>query len=473
MGVEATSNEPYNPVRLRSSRRRATDVLGSSTSSGRGRPRAGADWVDSLDAVSRNIRDPVAKLRFIRTSLARYQRVDRWLRMVPYAPLRRALYKWLHLEGLQYLLAPHPLGAPFSLDPSARNVILVGRASLIFAATVTVAAIGLGIYRFRPAPASAAAPATAPALSAPMPAPSLMPFPPTTAMPRAGVAPEGIWLVEQGSDWEQYSSGLRIETSYAVAGDPRRYRVFSLARGPLDTWHQEPVGLVFHTSESDIWPLEAEFNENLRESSHRLLKYVRRNKLYNYLIDRFGRVYRVVDERSKANHAGHSVWAHGDHVYLNLNNAFLGVSFETRWEGGRALPITEAQFAAGRAVADYLRQRYQIAPEMCVAHGLASVNPKKHLIGHHLDWARGFPFEAFGLPDQYKRPAPAVALFGFGYDDDFIKVLGEPWEGVGAAERGLAQEAEGQGQGLDEIRKQRQDLYDRWIRELSREDASR
>jgi len=449
-------------------------VLGSSTSSGSRRPRAGTDWVDSLDAVSRGIRDPVAKLRFIRASLARYQRIDRWLRIVPYGPLRRALYRWLHLEGLQGLLGPHPMGAPFSLDRSARNVILVGRASLIFAATVTFAAIGLGIYRFRPAPASAAAPAHAAVPPATTPPPSsLLPAPPTTAMPRAGVAPDGIWLVEQGSDWEQYSSGLRIETSYAIAGDPRRYRVFSRDLGVNDAWQQEPVGLVFHTSESDIWPLEAEFNENLRESSHRLLKYVRRNKLYNYLIDRFGRVYRVVDERSKANHAGFSVWANGDDVYLNLNNAFLGVSFETRWEGGRALPITEAQFAAGRSLADYLRQRYRIVPEMCVAHGLASVNPKKHLIGHHLDWARGFPFEAFGLPNQYRRPAPAVALFGFGYDDELIKVLGEPWEGVSAAEKALARAAEEQGRPVDEIRKQRQDLYDRWIQELSREDASR
>ena len=26
---------------------------------------------------------------------------------------------------------------------------------------------------------------------------------------------------------------------------------------------------------------------------------------YNYLIDRFGRVYRIVDDESRANHAGH------------------------------------------------------------------------------------------------------------------------------------------------------------------------
>ena len=106
------------------------------------------------------------------------------------------------------------------------------------------------------------------------------------------------------------------------------------------------------------------------------------------------------------------------------------MSFETRWEGGRALPITRAQFSAGRDLADHLRQKYAIAPGMCVTHGLTSVNPKKYLIGHHVDWARGFPFEAFGLPDQYQRPAPSVALFGFWYDEDLVTVMGEPWPGV-------------------------------------------
>ena len=124
------------------------------------------------------------------------------------------------------------------------------------------------------------------------------------------------------------------------------------------------------------------------------------------MVDRFGRVYRVVEEETKANHAGHSVWTRGDDVYLSLNAAFLGVSFETRWEGGRALPITQAQFLAGRNLSDYLRARWDIAADMCVAHGLTSVNPKKHLIGHHVDWARGFPFEAFGLPDRL----PAMRL---------------------------------------------------------------
>ena len=97
-----------------------------------------------------------------------------------------------------------------------------------------------------------------------------------------------------------------------------------------------------------------------------------------------------------------------------------------------------------------------------MTHGLTSISPGRHLIGHHLDWARGFPFEAFGLPDQYARPAPSVAVFGFDYDDDFLKVLGEPWAGVRAAERALAEEATRRGTTVEELRHERQQLYDRW-----------
>jgi hypothetical protein len=257
-----------------------------------------------------------------------------------------------------------------------------------------------------------------------------------------------------------------------VKGDPRRYRVFTESTELLPDVQDRPVGILFHTSESDVWPLEASFNENLRESSQRLLRYVARHRLYHYLIDRFGRVYRVVDEEAKANHAGHSVWSSANRLYMNLNHAFLGVSFETRWEGGRALPITQAQFAAGRNLTDYLRQRWSIAPEMCVAHGLTSVNPKKRLIGHHLDWARGFPFEAFGLPDQYRRPAPSVAVFGFGYDDDLVAVMGAPWPGAQAAEQALAEEAAQRGISLNALRLERQARYERMFLEQSRGEAA-
>jgi N-acetyl-anhydromuramyl-L-alanine amidase AmpD len=276
------------------------------------------------------------------------------------------------------------------------------------------------------------------------------------------VLPAGVWLVEQGAAYEQYSNGLRIETTYATTGEPRAFRTLT-EDGALEPGTQtKPIGLLFHTSESDVWPLTEANNEKLRDSSQRLLKYVQRNRLYHYLIDRFGRAYRVVDEGAKANHAGFGVWMNEGKVYLNLNHAFLGVSFETRWEGGKALPITQAQLETGRNLSDFLRQRYQIRPEMCVTHGLTSVNPKKRLIGHHMDWARGFPFEAFGLPDQYQRAAPSVTLFGFGYDEDFLKVMDKPWPGVAEAFRRLEGEALVSGKSLEEVRLERQLLFDRW-----------
>jgi len=428
------------------------------------------EYVEAVEAVSREIQDPVAKLRFLRTSLRDYPRVSP-VEEVPSGRARRVLYRWASFEHLRALSGREPS----AVAPAAQRKTLVtrtaaaltlllaaGRLLMGLAALVVVLAVGSAAYRH-------ARPNAAPVLAS---VPGTASRAPVTVPPRAGVAPASVWLVEMGAGYEQYSNGLRIENTYEVAGEPRRFRVVSRTTGLRGDTQTRPVGILFHTSESDVWPLEASYNETLRDSTQRLLRYVQRNRLYNYMVDRFGRVYRVVEEETKANHAGHSVWTRGDDVYLSLNAAFLGVSFETRWEGGHALPITQAQFLAGRNLSDYLRSRWDIAADMCVVHGLTSVNPKKHLIGHHVDWARGFPFEAFGLPDQYARPAPAVALFGFGYDEDFLKVMGEPWAGVREAERALAEEAAKAGRSVDDLRRERQQLYDRWLSEQSQADEA-
>jgi hypothetical protein len=323
---------------------------------------------------------------------------------------------------------------------------------------LTAAGLALASYpRSKPSPAAVPeAPATAPATESPDPL-------------TRGVAPARIWMADSGPGFELYSNGLRVDTTYAVRSEPRRYRVFEAGRGMGTEVHDLPVGIVYHTSESDIWPLEESFNEKLRDSSQNLLRYLKRNHVYHYLIDRFGRVFRVVEETGKANHAGMSVWSAGSRVYLNLNGPTIGVSFETRWEGGRALPITRAQFEAGRTLTDYLRDKWSIEADMCVTHGLTSVNSKKHLIGHHVDWARGFPFEAFGLPDHHLRPSPAVVLFGFGYDEQFLAIMGEPWPGVGEAERQLAADASAAGRTLNDVREERSGTYDLWLAEQAKD----
>ena len=409
----------------------------------------GDKFVAAVEEVSREIQDPAAKLRFLRQSLSRHQSLDRAVRYVPW--LHRVVYRWADRKGDGTETALTTLGVPVRVISRRR---MGSRVAAVAAAVALAALAGAGILR-----------ATRPSVAAPVLAaavPTLPPVAESLPLLPAAVAPSAIWLVEKGADWELFSNGLRIDTTFAVTGEPRRFKVFEEGLGLKDEVYTKPVGIVFHTSESDIWPLEASFNESLRDSSQRLLRYLVRNRCYNYLIDRFGRVYRVVEEESKANHAGTSIWASGKDIYLNLNNSFLGVSFETRWEGGRALPITQAQLAAGRNLTEYLRQRWEIAGEMCVGHGLVSINPAKHLIGNHMDWSRGFPFAAFGLPDQYATVPPSVGLFGFGYDGDFLKVLGEPWPGVRRAEEGMAEEARRTGKSEEEVRRGRRALYDEW-----------
>jgi hypothetical protein len=423
-----------------------------------------------LARITDEIADPVAKLRYLRSAIDAGD--DGVVRHLPHAGARRALYRLRGLEALDSVLDAND--APGGVV-SERTLLARKRARRIAAAAMAttlllVPALLTGLaLQFDSKPTSPAASVVAP--------PPVQPSAPAASTPEAapvaeelpsdviGLMPSTIWLADRGPGWELYSNGLRIETTHAVQGEPRRFRVHTRSAGLQKELYTRPVGIVYHTSESDLWPLEEGFEQQLRQSSASLLRYVRKAQAYNYLIDRFGRVYRVVEDEARANHAGRGVWARNDEIYLDLNNAFLGVSFESRWEGGRTLPITRAQLIAGRNLTHYLRQRFAIAPEMCVTHGLTSVNASQKLIGYHRDWARGFPFEAFGLPDQYAMPTPSVALFGFGYDGHFLREVGERWPGLIAAERILAEEARARSMTLQALKKERQELYLKWSRE--------
>ncbi len=430
-----------------------------------------AEFDETLDRVCGGIRDPVLKLQYIRQALQHYEVLKRRVGWVPWSRLRRAMYQWLSIEHFRSLVRSELL-PPRSRRQLQRSLAL-SRVTFVLSALAFVAllaGLGTAVAILAPATAARMAPLQPPApprvATAPVPAPAQVQLPGTAP---SAIAPTSVWLVEKGSGWEQYSNGLRIDTQLAVRHTRRRYRVFRES-GMQPELYSQPVGIVFHTSESDLWPMEADFNANLRDSSQRLLRYIQRLKLYNYVIDRFGRVYRVVEEDCKANHAGYSVWSYGGRVYLNLNHAFFGVCFETRWEGGKALPMTAAQYAAGRALTDCLMQRFAIVPGMCVGHGMVSVNPTKHLLGHHLDWARGFPFESFGLPDQYRQPSPAVALFGFRYDEEFVKTMGEPWPGVRSAERELLREARTRGVVVEQLYHEKQSLFDAWLQQQAQDE---
>jgi hypothetical protein len=371
-------------------------------------PEAGGELERAIGSVSHSITDPVAKLRYLRGALADGRAADRHLRAIPSAQLRGMLYRILSVAGLRHTIDVRSLGYRAPTETAGGRMLVLSRIAVAGAALLVAVGLVSVAYKAsrpaaRPVEASAPRPASPARLSPPVaePGPELH--------QAKGIAPSAVWLVENGADFEQYSNGLRIDTSFAVPGPPRRYRVFEADGTFGPAVYSVPVGILFHTTESDVWPLEASFNENLRDSSHRLLKYVSRNRLYHYLIDRFGRVYRVVGEDGKANHAGHSVWAVDGRTYLNLNNAFFGVAFETRWDGGRALP-SPSRSRFGAHAHRYLRHRYGIAAEMVRDPRPDQREPADATASATTSTGPGAsPFEAFGLPDSTCRITPSVA----------------------------------------------------------------
>ena len=242
-----------------------------------------------------------------------------------------------------------------------------------------------------------------------------------------------VWRVERSETTEVYSNGLRVDLTFVTPNRPRaRYPIYSLvgASSPVK-YGTAPIGIVFHTTESLVAPFEEDGTRRLKQLSRNLLEVVRQKRAYHYLIDRFGRVFAVVAESDAANHVGNSVWADADGIYVNLNDSFLGVSFEG--QTGATDEVTPAQIQSARVLTEALRSRYGIAAENCVTHAQVSVNPLNMRIGAHTDWGSKFPFAALGLPNNYAVPLASVYAFGFDYDGAYLQATGMGLSGLALA----------------------------------------
>ena len=244
--------------------------------------------------------------------------------------------------------------------------------------------------------------------------------------------PGKIWLVDtRDTGQELYSNTLRIETRFAIplGEEPKwkYYRFGAGAKSPAEM--KDPVGIVFHTTESMMAPFEEEKNKRLKLLGESAIIFVRSKRAYHYLVDRFGRVWRITQESEPAFHAGASIWADKDSTYINLNHSFLGVSFEAAQshEDGEPL-ITDAQKLSARLLTDMLRSKYHISEKNCVTHGQVSVNNDNFGVGYHTDFGGEFPFAEVGLPDNYRIPLPSIHLFGFQYDESYLNAMGPPMD---------------------------------------------
>jgi hypothetical protein len=323
---------------------------------------------------------------------------------------------------------------------------------------------------------------------APTPTPSAnTPNNPTNPDPIEGFALEDVWMVDEGEDFEQYSNGARILTKYEVETSQRKF--FALSKKPpkekialpfdpqqaifYPEEKDKPVGILYHVTQSDLLPFEPNYNSRLKGKSSHLIEYVREEKLYNYVIDRFGQIYRVVKDDNYANHSGNSIWGDDKAIYVRLNHSFLGVAFEGNWSSNVKLnpdDINEAQIYSCKLLTQILRNKYKIKSTNCITHGQVSVNPSDYLIGFHLDWAIGFPYASTGLGDNYNELPPSITEFGFRYDRGFQNSIGgKLWPGIELAEARLKARATDSNIPLEELRKQLNKdftLYLNWINKM-------
>ncbi len=419
----------------------------------------------AIESVAPSIQEPGSKLRFIQRTLEVYEKQPGFLRKA--SLLKPVAVRLACFEALEELSAERQLGpVPALPQPSwalyrARHVVLV----------LLLAGFGYLGYTFGPSGYRAAHEGVDLVVQMWPPFTSASPSrrgprrdAPSAVYPtsRVGPAPAKVWQVESAPQGELWSNGLRILTSYRVSTEKRRYLIFPRDGGDPVLVEDKPAGIVYHTSESDIAPFEPGQTSSILRNTRGLLRWLRKHGSYHYLIDRFGRIYRLVDESDVAYHAGRSIWADEDNYYLDLNDSFLGVCFESAWKpkANEAELLTPAQIQAAMNLTDMLRAHYGISDANAVPHGLISVNPKKMLIGHHLDWAQGFPFAALGLSDKYEVPLPSIVGFGFGYDEHMVESMkGELWPGVKHAERELRMRAREKGVSSAMLRLELRRLY--------------
>ncbi|HEY7545599.1 MAG TPA: peptidoglycan recognition family protein [Blastocatellia bacterium] len=281
----------------------------------------------------------------------------------------------------------------------------------------------------------------------------------------AGLTLDKVWLAEEGEGYEFYSNGARILTEYQTDGPERSFYRFDMEARSSDDLMTRPVGIIYHLSEGDLLPFDDQHNSSLQDRSKALLEYARNHQLYNYVIDRFGRAYRIVRDEQTANHAGNSLWSDGHHLYVNLSPSFIGICFEGRSDRKKTVGpdgINEAQIYAARVLTAVLRSKYQIEDANCVTHGLVSINPANKLMGYHTDWVAGFPFEALGLTNKYDFEVLAVSRFGFNYDQAYVNAAGgRRWTGLEKADAALKEFSHRDGLSTERGREERWKIYQR------------
>ncbi|MFY9574881.1 MAG: peptidoglycan recognition family protein [Blastocatellia bacterium] len=407
-----------------------------------------------VDRYSRYIESPVLRLKFLNSALNVDQSRSVWNKLPLVGSLPDRAMIIVELSKVLPLDRPAPLGIRlasllyrlrYGLYAMCMGLALFAGASLVFAVAKMVSALSVSTEakdiaaNIQPAADTKGGDAVAAIGSG------------------AGLTLDKVWLAEKGEGYEFYSNGARVLTELETKGAKRSFYRFDLERlaesSDQDEILSHPVGIVYHVSESDLLPFADRYNSSLKHQSRSLLEYAREHRLYNYVIDRFGRTYRIVADEFAANHAGNSIWSDGRGLYVNLSASFIGICFEGRGATMGSEGINEAQIYAARVLTAVLRSRHGIDDANCVTHGLVSVNPSNRLMGYHTDWVSEFPFEALGLSNKYATELAAISRLGFGYDQAYVAAAGGKWPGLERADAALREGSEKNGVTVEQERR--------------------
>jgi hypothetical protein len=425
---------------------------------------------------------PEARLRFLNNTLTkqadRQDRLQRRFGRSRILGLTR-IYDWI-LEARCYSAIFEEMRAMYSSLPknrrkltqriqapfSARLLFLIHQSRHAFycaAMVLALLAIGglytFGVWAARGVNAYLANKYSRPNELAPAPSPS-----PGDAVVGSK---EKVYLFGKEGEYEKWSNGCNISTKYETDNHPRAY--YAIPRGSETKGDQfseksdKIVGILYHTPENPMFALTPDNTTRIQNSSRTLIEDVRIHKKYNYLINRIGDIYRIVRDDQAAYHAGDSLWADAKNYYVLLNESFIGVCFESKFDGASSLDqiLTEAQIISGRRLTEALRAKYNIDDANCTTHGLVAVAPEEMLIARHHDWVHFFPFEALGLSNKYKVQPPTITDYGFTYNDEILakKLGGKLWEGAQMAVEEFNRRAARARVSPDDLRRQLRDRY--------------
>ena len=145
----------------------------------------------------------------------------------------------------------------------------------------------------------------------------------------------------------------------------------------------------------------------LSKGKVRRRRYISRGGHANYLIAKNGMIYRILNPKYRANHAGISMW----NGLQSLSSHSLGIELE----GYHNIPFTNDQYKSLKELLRILQKRYQIKDRNVLEHyRIAYSRPnrlnKKHRRGRKRDpGINNFDRERAGLNDEYQKDPDVIA----------------------------------------------------------------